>query len=277
MRKRKLNSGPKRPLNIVQILAIRAVAVIIIISLAVLLIATGLGRVLKNLDYFKVREVMVSEGSDVDLSYLKGENIFALDLPKESGYILEHYSVYRNVILIRIPPDRIFAYFIKRKPIALLNLYRTFSIDQDMVLFEAAGEEAHSELPLITGLETKIFGPKVGKKYNSIKELAFAVNTLKAFRFNKGLRFYKIKKIDVANLNNASVFMGLPRKEASPAGQTQEVPAWIEIKLGEDGIKDRVGILATLLLQAKNGLPKIKYIDLRFKDPVIKLKESNVK
>jgi hypothetical protein len=146
-----------------------------------------------------------------------------------------------------------------------------------MVLFGFLEQEPYPDLPLIGGLETKIFGPKAGKKYSNIKELSFAVNTLKAFRFNRVLRFYKIKKIDVANLDNASVLVQLPIKEAPAGAKAPEVPAWIEIKLGEAGIKDKVGVLATLLLQAKNDLPKIKYIDLRFKDPIIKLKESNVK
>lgn len=215
---------------------------------------------------------MSSEGNPVDLAYLKGENIFALDLNRESGYILEQNPAYRSVILVRIPPDRIFAYFIKRKPIALVKLYRFFSVDQDMVLFEAPQDTLDSDLPLILGLETKIFGPKVGKRYNT-KELGFALNTLKAFRFNRVLRYYRIQKIDVANLNNASVLAALPVVAAG----AQEAPSFILIKLGEDGLKDKVGILATLLVQSKNDLPRIKYIDLRFKDPLIKFKENNAK
>lgn len=268
MRKRKPNSVAGRPLWITQGLAIKITVIIAIICLAVLFTTANISRTLKNSDYFRISEVITNEGNAVDLAYLVGENIFALDLSRESGYILEQNPVYRSVRLIRIPPGRIFAYLVKRKPIAFVKLYRIFSVDADGVLFTVPQDLEILDLPLVTGLETKIFGPKVGRKYN-VKELVFALNTIKAFRFYKGLRSYRIKKIDVANLNNASVFVEIALK----AG----LPQWMEIKLGEDGLKSRMNILATVLTQARQDLPNIKYIDLRFKEPLIKLRDGNAK
>lgn len=249
----------------------------VVISLAVLSITAGVIHVLKNSDYFRIKEVLTNEENIADLSYLKGENIFALDLNKESKYILGHYSSYSNVRLVRILPNRIYALFIKRKPLALVKLYRVFSVDQDMVLFEAPKDLADSQLPVITGLDTKIFGPKIGARYN-IKELVFALNTLKAFRFNRVLRFYKVKRIDASNVNNASVFVesGFKQVAFTKPGK-QELSGWIEIKLGDNWLKDKVGILAMILTEGKNDLPNINYIDLRFNEPLIKLKDNNVK
>jgi len=278
MPRTKDNSRQRNIFGFIKGLIIRLAVISVVVSLAVLFIAAAVVHLAKTSDYFRVREVIIGEGNIADLSYLEGENIFALDLTKESRYILEHYPAYRKIRLVRILPDRIFADFLKRKPVAWVKLYRIFSVDQDMVLFEAPVDTRPPDLPVITGLETKIFGPKVGRRYN-IKELSFALNTLKAFRFNRILRFYKVKRIDAANINNASVFVALPVRPMpsinSAAGGG--LAAWIEIKLDEDWFKDKVGILAMLLMQTKNDLPNIKYIDLRFKDPLIKLKDDFAK
>ncbi len=242
------------------------VAIIIAVVFLLLLFgASAVSGILRNAHYFRIREVIAPRDTDVDLSYLKGENIFALDLRKESRYILEQNPLYRSVRLIRIPPNRLYVELTRRRPAALVKLYRIFSVDQEGVLFAAPGDLRDTDLPMITGLETKIFGPQVGRKYSN-RELNAALNTIKAFRVNRVLRFYKIKRIDVAYPNNFSVFISLP--------QDTETPLWMEIKLGDEGLKGKMNILANVLMQSKNDLPNMRYIDLRFKDPVIKLKES---
>ena len=49
------------------------------------------------------------------------------------------------------------------------------------------------------------------------------------------------------------------------------IPNGLEIKIGQDNIRDRINILSNLLIQLRDELGNIKYIDLRFKEPVIKL------
>jgi cell division septal protein FtsQ len=46
----------------------------------------------------------------------------------------------------------------------------------------------------------------------------------------------------------------------------------LEVRIGQDNTKARIELLEDLLNQTKNELNKIKYIDLRFKDPAIKFK-----
>ncbi|MFA4842759.1 MAG: hypothetical protein WC658_02885, partial [Candidatus Omnitrophota bacterium] len=237
-----------------------------IISLGVFFITAGLRKAFTHSDYFKVLEVITSAGVPKNFTYLKGENIFSLDLRKESRYILQQNSLYRDVTLVKLLPNRIFIYFIPRESIALVKLYRTFSIDRDGFLFEAhPGQLADAGIPVITGLETKIFGPKSGSSYKTIKEVILALNAIKAFKGSRVLRYYKIRKIDVANISDASIFIELPHSEN----------AWLQIKMNETGLKDKAGLLANLLLTLKNDLPKVKYIDLRFKEPLIKMKDKN--
>jgi len=238
-------------------LPIKIIAVTAIIFLALIFIMGYIRKVFKASDYFKIKDIISREGDTARLSYLKGKNIFSVDLRNESRYILEYYPNYSAIRLVRLLPDRIFVDFIKRKPVAFIKLYRYFTVDKDGVIFYTPEHTQDLELPIILGLETKIFGPKPGKIYN-IRELTLALNIIRELRRNRAFKNYNIKKIDVANLANTSIFM---QKESEN----------LEIKLGADNIKDKIGILSGLIVQEKSELGNIKYIDLRFKEPVIKL------
>lgn len=237
---------------------------IIIIFLGILFVVIALRRILQTSDYFRIVDVMVGENNGIDLSHFKGKNIFDIDLQKESQYITKQNPIYRKVRLVRILPNCIFVDFIKRKATAIIKLYRDFPVDEEGIVFEADEELDYSNLPLILGLETKIFGPKKGKPYN-IKELTLSLDIIKQMKGNRVLKDYRLKMIDVANLSNASLLL-LPENQAL-------TKVGLEIKLGEDNIKEKFNILASLLTQDKDNLSNIKYIDLRFKEPVIKFKD----
>jgi len=255
-------------------LPIKLVIVIAIISFAIFFIGY-LGKVLKNLDYFKIKDIMDSKGHALsEFSYLKGRNIFNIDLRNEAQYLSELYPNYKEIRLIRLLPNRLIIDFIRREPVAYIKLYRYFYVDNDSVLFDMVGELEEPDLPVISGLDTKIFGPKSGKKYNII-ELTLALNIIKELKRNKILKDYKIKRIDVVNLSSTSFFMFAPPKLSNyPRGQLTRGFQDIEIKIGQDDIKGKIGTLSDLFIQVKNDWSNIKYIDLRFKEPVIKLKDK---
>jgi len=257
MRKRKINF-PVKPLIIVSV-----------VFSALLLSAAALFSAGKNSGYFKVREIIVSDKHAADFSYLKGENIFALDLENESRYILEHYPGYRNIRLVRVLPDRLYVQFVERRPAAEVKLYRNFYVDRYGVLFYPADPVSGLDLPVITGLETKIFGPKPGKRYE-VKELQYALEVINLFRFNRTLRSYKLKKLDVRDLKDVSLFLSVP-VEVQPGDFRKS--NWIQVRLNETELKAKIGALASVLANSQKELPQIKYIDLRYKEPLIKLEK----
>lgn len=240
---------------------------------ALVLLAAALFGAGKNSAYFSVSEIIVSDKHAADFSYLKGENIFALDLNKESRYILEHYPGYRNIRLVRVLPDRLYVQFVERRPEAIVKLYRNFYVDRYGVLFYPDDSAPDSGLPVITGIETKIFGPKPGKRYE-VKELQYALEVINLCRFNRTLRSYKLKKLDVRDLKDASLFLSAP-VESRP-GDFKE-GNWIQVRLNETELKAKIGALASILANSQKELPQIKYIDLRYKEPLIKLRDGNVK
>lgn len=219
---------------------------------------------LKSLDYFKIKDIIINKPQGTfDFSYLSGRNIFNIDLKKESRYISELYPVYKNIRLVRLLPDRLFIGFTDRNPIAYVKLYRYFCVDSDGVLFDMPQAREASDLPVITGLERKIPGSKTGGQYNG-KELATALNIIKEIEINNLSRKYKIERIDVSNPAGISCFIS-----QSPSGLKA-----IEVKIGMEDIGDKIRVLAGLFAQLNEGVSNIKYIDLRFKEPVVKFKDA---
>ena len=110
-------------------------------------------------------------------------------------------------------------------------------------------------------------------KINKILELKSATPLLIIAIIFSG---FLLKKIDLTNLENAAFFVLFPPRlvdySLMPA-QTQ----WsgFLVRLGNKNIKEKMLILGGVIIQARKEWGNINYIDLRFKEPVIKL--NNVK
>jgi len=241
----------------------------IAIFIALFFIMRYLALALKNLDYFKTKDIAFNKSEKAfDFSYLLGRNIFTIDLKKESGYITGLYPAYKNIRLCRILPNRLFIGFTDRNPLAYVKLYRYFYVDSDRALFDFPQGRPTQDLPVIIGLERKIIGPKTGNQYN-IKELITALNIIKETEANGLLRKYTIERIDVANPANISCFV---RLSGYSQGHVVTDFAALEVKMGQDDTGAKIRILAELFAQLKDDISKIQYIDLRFKEPVVKFK-----
>lgn len=253
---------------------VRQTVVIVLALFGAGLIAASIWNALMTSEYFKVREVIASDGNANVLTYFRGKNIFSIDLEREAWAISQVNPDCRRVVLVRNLPDRIIVHFNRRKPVALIKLYKQFVIDDDGVLLNAQGLAEEADLPMIVGLETKIFGAKAGKRYTS-PELTLALNIIGELKSNKFLKSYKIRRIDVTNLANASFFIPFLATSVDKVQLRQGTPKAIEgleVKIGPDNIKNKIMMLAGIFLQSKNDIVNIKYVDLRFKDPAIKLR-----
>lgn len=272
MIKRKINSPLKLTLRLLSRLRFIITGLIIIIAL--FCISGYAWGVLKKSDYFKVKDIVVNQGKEgFDFSYLVGYNILNIDLKSQSRQILESYPSYSNIRLIRVLPNRLFVSLTKRKALAYVKLHRYFYVDNDSVLLDVSQGTSESELPVIVGLERKISAVKAGKQYN-IKELALALDIIREIKANSLLGSYKVHEVDVTNPVNASTLLMPGELLSQPAKEVSKISSGLEVRMGQDNIRDKISILGSLFIQLKADLINIKYIDLRFKEPVIKFKDK---
>lgn len=246
---------------------------IALVCLAVLIVVLIFARIifktLATSNFFRVNQVVVSKEDRIDASYLRNKSILEIDLKKESRMLLQAYPGYSDIKLIRVLPNRIFIDAKRRVPVAVIKLSRKFFVDENRVLFEAADPAVQMSLPVITGLEGKILGPKSGARY-SVNELILALAIVKTARPSLVFRKYRISRISARDSENISIFVVFSDQPPDAAQRTSLTQPELEVKIGDSEIKEKVVILANLLPQLKKDMGTIKYIDLRFKEPVIK-------
>lgn len=238
-----------------------AAAILLATAFILVYIWVSLGRS----DYFRIKYIITKNNYPVDLSYLKGKNILALDLEAESRYIAGFYPDYKRIKLARVLPDRIYVICLARRAAALVKLYKYFAVDDEGLLFDAGVLPAETNLPVVTGLETKIFGPKPGKRYN-VRELYLALQVIKEARKTKFLRNYRMIRVNAPSPAGLSAFIAVPAQGGSGWGV-------FEVKLGGARIRDKIALLDNIVSQEREGLSGVKYIDLRFSSPVIKFND----
>lgn len=238
-------------------IGIRITFFLIVLS-AIYLSFKLLSNFLWTAEYFNIKTIIVND-KNIDLSHLLGKNIFSINLNGEAQKILFTYPNYNKISVVRYLPNCIKVGLKKREAIAYIRLYRYFAVDSEAVLFNLDNNEPmNPNLPVISGLETKIFAPKSGKEYYGIKELALSLDLIKEIKAIRGLKEYRIKKIDASTAARLSFY----------------ILENIEIKTGESDISHKLRLLNSILTQLGSDLNRIKYIDLRFKEPVIKYKNE---
>ena len=244
-----------------------------IILLALFLLLGYIWKVLSASPFFSVRQVVV-RNSGQSFDYLKGRNIFKIDLKGESKKALSGCPGCRKVRFLKVLPDCVIVDFVERRPVALAKFYKNYAIDREGVLFSPSGSVEEAGLPVIYGLEAKIFGPKSGVRYKR-PEIDLALSIIREFNANKALNDFVLKRVDVSSLQSAKIFIFLPKREAD---YTRVVPqlSWsgFEVRVGEGSMRQKMMILGGLLTHSEKELSEIRYVDLRFNEPVIQFKEK---
>ena len=255
-------------------LPVQSIVLLAIILLAFAFIMGYIWKVLTTADFFSVKTVYV-RNSDSQFEYLKGRNILSLNLKYEARKAFLSCPDCRKVRFARILPDTIVVDFLKRKAVALVRFYKNFAVDDQGVLFLTGQEQEEAGLPVIYGLETKIFAPRLGFSYKR-SELGLALNIINELKLSKAFSGFSLKMIDVANPGNARFFLLLPKQAANYAlAGAQGEWRGFEVRIGASNIRQKMMILGGLVLQEHKEWANINYIDLRFKEPLIKL--NNVK
>lgn len=207
--------------------------------------------------YFTVRDVIMigGEPSSVNYAELEGmlteKNIFKIDLKGAKDYMLDNYPELLDLRLERAFPDSIIATIILRKPVAQLYRKRYYPVDEDGVLLSGAADQPDKKLPIINGVRVNL-SRQVGKATES-KRIKEALSLLKELEGSGILDRHVLVEIDVTSLRNIIFFL----------------EDGLEVKIGREDYASRLKNLKEVLSDPKIKPEDIRYIDLRFKEPVI--------
>ncbi|MFA6216324.1 MAG: cell division protein FtsQ/DivIB [Candidatus Omnitrophota bacterium] len=230
-------------------------------------------RWIRNCDYFLVKDVIVNANKPENVSFLKGRNIFVLDLKKIARHVSELYPVYKKIRIIRILPNQLFVDLQERIALAAVKLGRYYYVDRELSLWDADFLPQDPDLPIIVGLENRLSFPHVGSQYH-IPQLAFALDIIQATRGDRVLKSYRIARIDIKKPEMISFFIPIASRPSNPQSENELTMQDLEVRINSGKVDEKISILSGLFTQFNNDLATIQYIDMRFKEPVIRFKDK---
>ncbi len=233
----------------------------LILGLLIAVITTVIAQAtmdhLKTARIFIVKNIVVDPASPLnnvpELLQLKGKNIFQVDVQTLQERLIRRYPEVVYVKVVKRFPDQIIILTKKRNLFAQVILRsRTVMVDKDGVVLTDSHMEADNKLPLIRGVTSGNSATKIGYPLTG-ENLFISLNIIKAFQESPVLAVYPLSKIDAGNLSKINV----------------HILNNVVVILDDEAIKEKLKMLEIVFTQGKPDLSKIKYIDLRFKEPIL--------
>ena len=204
---------------------------------------------------FEVKDVMIDRSIQFinlrSLKNLKGNNIFKIDIKKIDRQIAATYPYIAQLRVVRQLPDRILVLAKKREPLMQIYYKKKYLIlDTEGVALYYILEPA--VLPQVYGIPLERNWLFLGRAIHG-QELSKVADILNAFKASPYLRRWRIHGVQAGNLSKIDLLVGEN----------------MHVILDQDNTQDKIELLQMLISANKINLNQVKYIDLRFKEPVI--------
>jgi cell division septal protein FtsQ len=188
-----------------------------------------------------------------ELMKLKGQNLFAVDLPKVEARIRAKYPQLADLRVMRRFPDQIGVTAVRREPFAKVFIDgRSYVIDRQgyMIGPPIDGQEA---LTVIKGLKRqKVFAGVLVQD----ERVKLGVMVMTLFHQDRRLSSVGLETVNVEDLTRIVCDLG-----------TEE--AQFQVFIDKDNIAARLKTLSEVLSRGGLDLQQIKYMDLRFGEPIL--------
>lgn len=231
-----------------------------ILCLIVLLFALWLWKstvnFLNTASIFRIQQVT----TDADVKFLemrlsnklRGKNIFSVDLKRLHREIRSLFPQVYDLSVERRFPDTIHVNAKRRDPFAQTVVNGRYVVIDDEGVIIAVDQKPAEKYPVITHAHLEKQKIALGSRFAN-QEIKSAIMIIKAFYNNTHLMKYPITDLDVDNLTKI-VF---------------KVGPYLEIILDNEDVASKLDMLVSLILQKRLDFREVKYIDLRFKEPVV--------
>ncbi len=210
----------------------------------------------RSCDYFTVKDIWYESTLQAiqssELSALKGKNLFDVDLKKAQRQLQSRYPQFKELVVLKRFPNQILVVAKKRPVFAQVKAgARTVVVDEKGVVLSIHSDEG-KDLPFIVGIngfKSKIV-PGVMMEGESLQT---ALGIIRAFLSEKNLSSHRMIKIDISNLSE--IFFYLEDN--------------LKIIIDRENVAHKLKMLGLVLAQAKPDPREIRYVDLRFKEPIL--------
>ncbi len=204
---------------------------------------------------FDVKKVTIEQSiSFIDqrpLRDLMGQNIFSVDLSMLHQQIAKKYPQISQLRVVRQMPDTIEVLAKKRDILLQVSSHNKFLIvdTEGVTMFYTASPVP---FPLVRGISLERNKIVLGVP-STIKELNLVVALLRELKSHPNTSRLKVISIEAGNLSKIQLLV-MPN---------------IQIIIDQDDLIAKVNMLEILFQNGKINWPLVRYIDIRFKEPII--------
>lgn len=218
-------------------------------------IAWGAWRVITSSDAFRVTEVTLppKSGLKVAKSSLIGRNIWDVDLGRMARELHAQQPHLKQLRVVRVLPQVLQVEAVERQPVAQVLLRSWHPVDREGYLLPSSGTMPAEHLVILRGVEDPK-APLASGKPNTGERLQRALKLIDQLRGSSWLAGHRLSVVDAADPQQVTFVLddGMEVRCGSHAHLTQDLKR-----------------LRTVLQQVAKHDMNVRYIDLRFQDPVI--------
>ncbi len=245
----------KKKIDIPTIYIRNGIIVFFLLFLA-LVIYRNCSDFLKTAPLFRIKAVTAEPGVEFlqprVLRQMQGKNIFAADLRRTHHDIRMLYPQVYDLHIERRFPDTIHVVAKKRDAFAQILVKQNYLTIDDNAIVIFIDKKPLPQMPLIKNGKLEKVKVVLGTRLNTPEVMA-GLETIQAFKANPGLSKYPMSDLDVINLSKITFSIG-PE---------------LQILIDREDIAQKLDTLAFLIAQKKLNFLEVKYIDLRFKEPIV--------
>jgi cell division septal protein FtsQ len=250
-------------------IGLKFIGLLFILGLLISIINFSASKLI-NSNFFQINRVKIK--GDVgwleqSVRFLIAKNLFYIDLKKAEAILWREHPELETITLSKLWPDTIYITFSLKKPIAALESSPNFLIDKNgFLLAKQKYEPKLQNLPILSGINPNQFDRNAQNfRLNPDKKLVSAIELITLFSRSRALSAYQLEKVDVAKLSESTFFI----RKNDPQAAVQ-----LKVNIGEGNFKEKIKIFEIFLKKANLDWNTVNYIDLRFKEPLVGLKNG---
>lgn len=252
-----MNVKTKRPRKTRSVSSAKPFFILLFIGFFFFVVGQQIFAWVRGSSYFRIKRIsctLPSKARALDkFLYLQGKSILDVDLESLQRQLRNSFPEAEQVRALKRFPDEIQIVFKDRPPYAIAAISgHYFTIDKQGFLI-ARGDALGQALPLIVGLGAPARGVVLGQQAVS-DNLKIALKIIGSFMQSRDLHSFSIVKINVENTSRISFYLS----------------DQLEVLIDKDNIDQRIDTLGIILSKAKLDWERIRNIDLRFQEPIIK-------
>jgi len=217
-------------------------------------LSLGVWRQIQRLDAFRVERIEMPGDSQLHLpDSVMGANIWEIDLQTLAATLKRQEPWLKAVRVVRVLPSTLRVDIIERSAAGQVQLDQWYPVDAEGFILPQGSRKPQESISRLIGTESPQAPLRVGR-VNTGSSLQLALRVLASLKRSPVLDARRVGVVDVSDPNQISFIIG----------EDTEIRCGSEAELNEQ--MDR---LKTALEQISKQQIEVRYIDVRFQEPVV--------